>query len=133
MKKWIVLALVACVMTVLVACGESSSSNKPAKGPAPVIEVAEEDISSGSLEIVASNWKFDKDVYAIRAGEAVNLTVNSIDGVHGIEIENSAYTSIGNNKETEVVITEPGTYTISCNIPCGQGHRTMKAKLVVVE
>lgn len=132
MKKWFALAFVACLMAILVACGESTS-NKPSNGPAPVLEVAEEDIATGSLEIIASNWKFDKEVYAIRAGEPINLTVNSIDGVHGIEIENSAYTSIGNQKETQVTITEPGTYTISCNIPCGQGHRTMKAKLVVVQ
>lgn len=132
MKKWIVLALITCLTTVLFACGAAPSSNQAAKGPEPVMDVAEEDIASGSIEIVASDWKFDKDVYAIRAGEPIKLKVNSIDGVHGIEIRHTAYTKIDNFEETEVLITEPGTYTIVCSIPCGQGHRTMQAKLVVV-
>jgi len=131
MKKWIVLALVTCLAVILIACGSAPSSNK-ANGPEPVIDVAEEDIATGELEIIASNWKFDKEIYAIRAGEPVKLTVNSIEGVHGVEIRHTAYTHIPSKTETEVLITEPGTYTIVCSIPCGQGHRTMQAKLVVV-
>lgn len=131
MKKWIVLALVTCLSVVLIACGSAPSSNN-ANGPGPVIDVPEEDIATGEIEIVASNWKFDKEVYAIRAGEPVKMTVNSIDGIHGVEIRHTEYTHIGSNDEVEVLISEPGTYTIYCSIPCGQGHRTMKAKLVVV-
>lgn len=132
MKKWIVLMLVTCLAITLMACGSNSSNNKTSNGPEPVIEVAEEEILSEEMEIIASNWEFDKEIYAIRAGEPITLTVNSIEGVHGIEIRHTSYTNIGNNKPTEVVISEPGTYTIVCSIPCGQGHRTMQAKLVVV-
>jgi len=124
------LALVAAMMSLLIACG-SNNGNSKTKTEAP-IQVSEDEIASGTLEIVASNWKFDKEYYAIRAGEAIDLTVNSIEGVHGIEILNSEYNNIVNNKTTSITISEPGTYNIRCSIPCGQGHRTMETKLVVV-
>lgn len=131
MKKWLVLSLVLAMMSILIACGtsngkSSTQSNTP-------IEVSEDEIASGNLELVASNWKFDKEYYAIRAGEAIEVNVNSIDGVHGIEILNTEYNNIVNNKPTSVTITEPGTYDIRCSVPCGGGHRTMTTKLVVVE
>lgn len=128
MKKWLLLALVTAMMSVLIACG-SSNGNPKVEAP---IEVSEDEIASGTLEIVASNWEFDKEYYAIRAGEAIEVTVNSIDGVHGIEILNTEYNNIVNNKATEITVTEPGTYNIRCSVPCGQGHRTMTTKLVVV-
>lgn len=118
------------MMSVLIACGTSSgtSSNKP---EAP-IEVSEDEIASGTLEIIASNWDFDKEYYAIRAGEAIEVNVNSIEGVHGIEIVSTEYNNIVNQKPTTITINEPGTYEVRCSIPCGGGHRTMKTKLVVV-
>lgn len=128
MKKWLLLALVTAMMSVLIACG---SNNGNSKVEAP-IDVSEDEIASGTLEIVASNWEFDKEYYAVRAGEAVELTINSIEGVHGIEILDTEYNNIVNDKPTEITITEPGTYKIRCSIPCGQGHRTMESKLVVV-
>lgn len=130
MKKWLVLGFVSLMTIVLMACGSSSnggtgSSNKQ-------IEVTENDIVTGDLTITASNWKFDKDFYAIRAGEPITVTINSIEGVHGIEIVNSEYNNIVNDKPTEITITEPGEYEVRCSIPCGSGHQKMITKLVVV-
>lgn len=131
MKKWLVLALVSALMVVLMACGSTSNSNGKGNSSAE-IQVSEDEIVSGSLVITASNWKFDKEYYAIRAGEAVELTVDSIDGVHGVSIENTDYSGIKGNEVTSVTIKEPGTYLIRCSIPCGSGHTKMTAKLVVV-
>lgn len=128
MKKWLVLALVTALTVVLMACGSTSNSN----GKGDSITVSDEEIVSGSLVITASNWEFDKEYYAIRAGEAVELTVDSIDGVHGIDITNTPYSHIVNNKTTTITIKEPGTYEVRCSIPCGSGHRSMTTKLVVV-
>jgi len=129
MKKWLVLLLTFALMTILIACGTSNggSSNKVE----PPINVSEDEIASGDLEIVASNWKFDQEYYAIRAGEEVSVTVNSVEGVHGIEIVGTQYNSIVKDA-TAVTITEPGTYVIRCSVPCGGGHRDMTTKLVVV-
>lgn len=130
MKKWLVLSLVLAMMSILIACG--TSNGKTSNQSNAPIEVSEDEIASGNLELVASNWKFDKEYYAIRAGEAIEVNVNSIEGVHGIEILNTEYNNIVNNKPTSVTITEPGTYEIRCSVPCGGGHRTMTTKLVVV-
>ena len=128
----LLLALITALTTLLIACGTSSEGGA-ASNIAEPIEVSPEEIVSGELEIIASNWEFDKEYYAIKAGEPINVTVNSLDGVHGIEIRDTAYTNIINNKTTEVTIDKPGTYSIICSIPCGTGHRTMVSKLVVVE
>jgi cytochrome c oxidase subunit 2 len=130
MKKWLVLSLVFAMMSILIACGSgngksSNQSNAP-------IEVSDDEIATGSFEIVASNWEFDQEYYAIRANEAIEVNVNSIEGVHGIEIVGTDYNNIVNNKPTSITVTEPGTYEIRCSIPCGSGHRTMITKLVVV-
>lgn len=130
MKKWLVLSLVFAMVSILIACG--SDNGKTSNESEAPIQVSEDEIASGTLEIVASNWKFDKEYYAIRAGEAIELNVNSIEGVHGIEIMNTEFNNIVNDKPTQITITEPGTYEIRCSVPCGQGHRTMITKLVVV-
>jgi len=128
MKKWIVLSIVAAMMSILVACGTSTTTKQ---NEAP-IQVSEDEIVSGTLEMVASNWKFDKEYYAIRAGEPIEVNVNSIEGVHGIEIMRTEYNNIIHDRPTTITITEPGTYEVRCSIPCGGGHRTMKTKIVVV-
>src|SRR5690606_18034201 len=122
LRKWLVLSLVFALSTVLIACGSSSGSSKK---PEPPIEVSDDEIVSGALEIIASNWDFDKEYYAIRAGEAIEVNVNSIEGVHGIEIVGTEYNNIVNQKPTTITINEPGTYEVRCSIPCGGGHRTM--------
>jgi len=130
MKKWLVLGFVSLMTIMLMACG--STTNTQTGSSDKKIEVSESDIATGELTLTASNWKFDKEFYAIKAGEPITVTVNSIDGVHGIEIVKSEYNNIVNNKPTEITITEPGEYVVRCSIPCGAGHQKMMTKLVVV-
>lgn len=130
MKKWLVLATITAIMSVLIACG--STNNNSNNTPDEPINVSEDEIASGELIMTAKNWEFDKEYYAIKAGEVIDLTVKSIDGVHGIEIMGTEYNNIINDKTTSVTISEPGTYEVRCSVPCGQGHRTMITKLVVV-
>lgn len=131
MRKWLLLGTVVAIMSILIACGSTNNGGNTNNSSAP-IEVSEDEIVSGELTITAKNWEFDKEYYAIKAGEAINVTVASIDGVHGIEILGTEYNNIINDKATSVTITEPGTYEVRCSIPCGSGHRTMTTKIVVV-
>lgn len=131
MRKWLLLGTIVAIMSVLIACGSTNNGGNTNNSSAP-IEVSEDEIVSGELTITAKNWEFDKEYYAIKAGEAINVTVASIDGVHGIEILGTEYNNIINDKATSVTITEPGTYEVRCSIPCGSGHRTMTTKIVVV-
>jgi cytochrome c oxidase subunit 2 len=83
------------------------------------------------LKIVASNWKLDKPEYDVKAGETKKVVLTLAEGVHAIEIQGLGIKLDGQNRSQEVKFDKPGTYTIQCVLPCGQGHDQMKAKLVV--
>jgi len=84
--------------------------------------------ASEELVIKATNWEFDQQEYVIPKDTDVKLTLKT-SGVHGIAISNTNVDLKGN--KSTVVNLKAGTYEISCNIPCGTGHRNMKATLTV--
>lgn len=134
MKKWVVFISILSIALVVAACGANSGGNKPASGTAEGGGGEENSApaSSGSgLVITASNWEFDKEEYKIKAGEPIDLTFKSIEGVHGMGILKTDYTNIGMDETVSVKIDEPGTYNIICSVSCGVGHAKMRAKLVV--
>jgi Heme/copper-type cytochrome/quinol oxidases, subunit 2 len=130
MKKWLIFASVLTLALVIAACGSNSGGKGEQDGSA-VDATANAGGEEGSgIVISASDWEFDQEQYTIKAGEAVNVTLKSVDGVHGISILKTDY-DIKDGKTVSVQIDEPGTYDIICNVPCGRGHRLMKAQLVV--
>ncbi|MGM0880119.1 MAG: cytochrome C oxidase subunit II [Bacillota bacterium] len=129
MKKWLLFASVMCVVFVIAACGTNKSTNNAANQEVST-GVADSGAAASELVITASNWEFDQKEYKIKAGETVNLTLKSIDGVHGIQILKTDY-EIDNGKTVPVNFTEAGTYELICSVQCGQGHRQMKTTLVV--
>ncbi|HTG68978.1 MAG TPA: plastocyanin/azurin family copper-binding protein [Candidatus Udaeobacter sp.] len=127
MKKWLLFASAMCLVFVIAACGANNTkeANKDVD-----TTVADSGAASSDLVITASNWKFDQPEYKIKAGETVNVKLDSIEGMHGIQIKKTDYT-ISAGKAVPVTISEPGTYEMICNRPCGAGHIEMKATLVV--
>lgn len=122
MRKKIAAALTALALTgVLVACG--SKNDNAAAGE-------ETAVASQELVIHASNWKFDQETYTVPKDTAVRYTLANEQGAHGIEIE-KAGVKLSNGKKSKVATLAAGTYTIKCNIVCGEGHLSMKAKLIV--
>ncbi|NIK76131.1 cytochrome c oxidase subunit 2 [Paenibacillus castaneae] len=129
MKKWLLFASAMCLVIVLAACGSNNTKNKVENtDTAPV--TADGGAASSDIVITASNWKFDKKEYKIKAGETANLKLESVEGMHGIKISNTDYT-IKSGGTTEVNIAEPGTYEMICSVPCGAGHVKMKTNLIV--
>lgn len=129
MKKWLLFASALCLVVVLAACGAKSDnqeSNNAGNGEAVA---ADSGAASAEVVITASNWEFDQKEYKIKAGEATNLTLKSTDGVHGVKIDKVENIATGQTKT--VTVAEPGTYEMICSVPCGNGHREMKATLVV--
>ncbi|MFF2483747.1 cytochrome C oxidase subunit II [Paenibacillus sp. NPDC058071] len=124
MKKWAMLAATLCFVFVIAACG--GNANKPASGQSGVIEP---DTAAPEVVIKAKNWEFDQAEYKIKAGENINLKLESTEGVHGIRISKTKI-QIDNNK-TQTISLDAGEYEISCYIPCGGGHTKMKSKLIV--
>ncbi|MEK0316358.1 cupredoxin domain-containing protein [Cohnella sp. 56] len=121
MRKKIAAALTAlALMGTLAACGGKNDN------------AAGEDTATASKELVihASNWQFDKTEYTVPKDTPIRYTLENEQGAHGIEIE-KAGVKLSNGKKSKVATLKAGTYTIKCNIVCGQGHLSMKAKLIV--
>ncbi|MFD2116573.1 cytochrome C oxidase subunit II [Paenibacillus yanchengensis] len=142
MKKWIGLVAVLSLTMVLAACGSDKNAdggaNKNTETPPAVTDTngnagnteTEGEAAAEAVTITATDYEFDKAEYRIKAGEAVDVTLVSAEGNHGIKIMNTDYTLL--DKDTvSVKIDEPGEYDIICNIFCGPGHAKMKSKLIV--
>lgn len=111
----------------LSGCG-GGSSDKASGLKAGVVEKASN--ASTSITMTASNWKFDKKVYEVKAGEPVTLELKNKVGYHGIEVVGTGLKLVMDKPQT-VVFKKAGTYEIHCNIMCGSSHSQMKSKLVV--
>ena len=118
--KMISIAVPLIISAVLVACGGGSGSKAPAVEP---------NGNNVDLVIEASNWEFNEKEYRVKAGDTVKLTFKNVQGMHGIDIRGMNISLRGD--EQTIFVAQPGTYDIICNIPCGQGHSTMKSKLIV--
>lgn len=84
------------------------------------------------MKIVAkSDFSFNEEVFTAKVGDTVVMKLEDRTGVHGVAIDELGVDLNKGNPETQIEFTTPGEYVIYCNIPCGQGHVTMKSKLVV--
>ncbi|OMF36021.1 hypothetical protein BK133_09835 [Paenibacillus sp. FSL H8-0548] len=125
MKKWLLFASVLCLVFIIAACGTNSTKEENTEA-----STAASGSGAADLVITASNWKFDQKEYKIKAGETVNLKLDSVDGMHGVQIKKTDYV-IDGGKTVAVNISKPGTYEMICSRPCGTGHAQMKTTLVV--
>jgi len=98
-------------------------------------EVSEEEAAAEAgkpqLKISATNYQFDQAEYKVKSGETLQVVLKNAEGVHGIDIAQLGITLSGKDLSKEVTFDKPGTYDIMCSVPCGPGHTTMKAKLIV--
>ena len=117
--KMISIAVPLILAGVIAACGGGGAK-------APQVEPNGNTVD---LAIEASNWQFNEKEYRVKAGDTVNLTFKNTEGMHGIDIRGMNI-SLKNEDQTSFV-AQPGTYDIICNIPCGSGHSSMRAKLIV--
>jgi cytochrome c oxidase subunit 2 len=94
---------------------------------------SEEELAAeaNTVEIIASNWKFDQPEYTVEAGSTMTLQLVNEQGLHGIAIEGLGIELQGANLEKEVTFDKPGEYNIVCTVLCGQGHAEMISKLIV--
>ncbi len=87
-----------------------------------------------TINLNASQFKFDPAKITINKGDIVQLLVTSKDVTHGIYIK--AYKinipiKKGEKKVIEFIANKSGIFTILCSVYCGSGHHKMKATLVV--
>ena len=128
MKKWLLSAVLISVLFILAACGGKDTSNDA--GQAENTDSSDEEIVNNEIDITAINFEFDQPEYTVNAGEKVNIAFANEEGMHGIAID-ELDVDIKGDGEATFTPTEPGEYTIYCNIVCGTGHDEMKSTLIV--
>ncbi len=131
MKRIGTVAACAVLAFTLAACGGNNgnnAANEPAAGNSGAANNGA--AASNVVDITATNFKFDQEVYKVKAGE-VTFNLKNAEGVHGIKISNTDVKLDNNTTSQTVNLDNPGEYVIECSIPCGSGHIKMKSKLVV--
>ena len=99
-------------------------------GEIPDKPVGTEVETSNHLKVSASNFEYDEKEYVVKAGEEVTISLSSVDGYHGLSIDEFGVNIQGQGKAT-FTPDKPGKYKIHCNVYCGHGHEQMTATLVV--
>lgn len=128
MKKWLLATVLLSVLFVLAACGGKDTGD--ATGQVENTAPSETSNVSNEINITGINFEFDQAEYTVKAGEEVKVIFANEEGMHGIAID-GLDVDIKGDGEAIFTPTEPGEYTIYCNIPCGAGHDDMKSTLIV--
>lgn len=122
MRKTILLFMLLSFVIVLAACGGGGGGSEKA--------VETNEANAIDLELIATDWDFDQEEYVVSADQPINFSLSNEQGYHEYTIKGLGIT-VKPDAPQQYKITEPGTYTIECSFPCGAGHSTMTAKLVV--
>lgn len=126
-RKWTwVLSLALVMVFVLAACG--NSDKKSDNGGSDNNKKSSDTSQATTLNVTATNWKFNKDTFNVPANKKITINFESKEGSHGFDIEGTDINIKDKGKET--ITFKPGTYKVHCSIPCGQGHQDMLAKIV---
>ncbi|MBS3680416.1 hypothetical protein [Ornithinibacillus massiliensis] len=132
MNKRLLMALLFSLILVLTACGGGDTDSKEDDASTDSSQSTEANIPDANNEVnlVATNFSLGQDVYTVKAGEEVKVTLTNEEGHHGISIDEFDVEIQGDGEAT-FTPTEPGEYKIYCNIMCGTGHDEMVATLIV--
>ena len=86
------------------------------------------------INVVSSDWSFSPNVITVKKGTTLRVHFSAVDNEHGFAIDEynlDVQAAPGQTKTFDFVADKVGTFTIYCSVPCGSGHRDMKATLVV--
>ncbi len=91
------------------------------------------------FEVVARRFDFEPATIEVTEGDQVRLLVRSADGPHGVEIKQfKVKKAVPRAKPgdspvvIEFVASSAGEFPILCSEYCGNGHKDMTGRLVVV-
>ena len=131
----------------LIAESEPAPETSPAGTPSSTPEArqetpaVEEPVSSEAaipqvreFSITARNWEYDPGRIVVNKGDTVRFVITSVEGTHGFNLPAFGVNERlvpGQTISVEFVADKEGTFSFSCNIPCGKGHGGMAGELVV--
>ena len=89
-----------------------------------------------TIDVTASQFRFEPATISVVEGDTVRLRLRSADRTHGIGIKafrvKALIPKVGEAVIVEFVADRAGTFDITCSEYCGTGHRAMKGKLIVL-
>ena len=89
-----------------------------------------------TLDVIASQFKFEPATISVGEGDTVRLRLRSADRTHGIGIKafrvKALIPKVADAVTVEFVADRAGTFDITCSEYCGTGHQAMKGKLIVL-
>lgn len=122
-KLGLIAAMIVAI-AALAACGGGGAASTIVAADAPEAANAKE------LSFVATNYEFDQQEYRIKQGEAIKLSIDNQEGMHSLSIKGFGV-ELRDGDSVVAVPNKAGTYQIICSLPCGSGHSTMRATLIV--
>ena len=87
-----------------------------------------------TVEIVARRFSFEPAQVQLKAGERVQVVVQAMDFVHGMNIPDlgKRYDLVpGQPTRFELQPSAPGTIEFLCDNFCGEGHENMHGRFVI--
>lgn len=86
------------------------------------------------MTIAVDNWSFSPNVINVKQGEKITLQLIGGDGIHSFavpELGLNVRVEPGQTVSVELPTDQAGTFDAMCRIPCGPGHKDMKATIVI--
>jgi cytochrome c oxidase subunit 2 len=112
----------------------ADSGGGAACGPQGCGGMALGDSSLKEFVIKATKFAFSPSTITVNRGDRVRLTLQNVEGVHGLSISEfrvNLQPAAGQSQTVEFTADKAGTFNFACTVYCGSGHLKMSGKLVV--
>lgn len=116
---------------LLVAAPLPAADPPPAAPPATGAEAA----PARKIAVTAKKFEFNPSTIEVALGESIELTITSLDKVHGFACRELGLAGGEISPDKPLVVTftadKAGEFEFKCSKFCGIGHGRMKGKIVV--
>lgn len=120
------------VQTIELQLGTSSAMAQT--GSAAAVSKAPPAAGVRTVHIDVESWNFSPNIIKAKKGEKVRLELTGISGIHSFTASDlglSVHIEPGQTATVDLPTDKTGNFEAACRIPCGEGHRTMKAMIVI--
>jgi cytochrome c oxidase subunit 2 len=88
------------------------------------------------VRITAKKFEFEPAEITLKKGEEVVIELTTLDRSHGFKVPALGWrveALPGETVRLRVTPDKEGSFEVTCDVFCGEGHEEMEAKIVVVE